>query len=624
MTSISPSQFAAVDAEAVLHKKLYKRLVLISLIILGLMSCVLAYAIGRQAGLERLYEQGQQIVDLQERTLEAALDPFAYVAVELSRRPDVIAFFTGANEGNVPEGVRQFLLTTAAMSGSDTIFLVNRDGVVFATSRQDDAPRRVGQNVRERLSVMRAMQGQLGRHHDIDFDRRKRVYTIAAPVRHEREIIGAVGLTIDFERIERGWALFPQIVFARDAQNFIMASNREAFHFRTLARSEDENLEETLAGTDVPRLIGFENIGQFSSSEIVRLHDDESARGYLRIERFRPLLNWTLTVLVDTTPAEALAWRYTLFTALFCLMLGVAVMFVIERRARLLERMNTEQAIARMLERKVAERTAMLEEANKRLLTTQKELVQAGKMAGLGQMMATLAHEFNQPIAAIRAYAENGKVFLSRAQEEKVEDTLQRILNLTDRMAALSSHLKNFARKPSEVTQPVDLKKVCEAAIDLVEPHMRAHKVSVALKVPQRRVMVLGGALRLEQVVVNLLTNAADAMAETGGEISVTMTVENGLAILCVRDQGNGVAPEHLEAIFDPFFTTKDVGQGLGLGLSIAYNIARDFGGSLRARNHEDGGAEFTLSLQVAQQKALSQTGETSKPATHKTRKRAG
>jgi two-component system C4-dicarboxylate transport sensor histidine kinase DctB len=174
------------------------------------------------------------------------------------------------------------------------------------------------------------------------------------------------------------------------------------------------------------------------------------------------------------------------------------------------------------------------------------------------------------------------------------------ILSLIDRMAAIARHLRNVARKPDETLKTLSLPQAVADAVQIADARLKASGVTVRLDLPDTLPLVLGGPVRLQQVIVNLLSNAADAMDDAGGLIDVAASSDGGKVTLAVRDYGPGVAPAIVDRIFDPFFTTKTVGSGLGLGLSISYNIMQDFGGDLRVANHPDGGAIFSVVLQAA------------------------
>ena len=203
--------------------------------------------------------------------------------------------------------------------------------------------------------------------------------------------------------------------------------------------------------------------------------------------------------------------------------------------------------------------------AEGRLRQTQAELVQAGKLAALGQMSAALSHEINQPLAAIKSYADNAATYLDRDCSAEARGNIETISSMADRVAAIAGHLRNFARRPKEHAGPVELLPIIDAAIDLMEPRLRATGTSVVYRPPTEPLWVIGGQVRLQQVIVNLLSNAVDAMeGQTARRIEVQLLTGTNIR-LTVCDHGPGFAQETLPQVFDPFFTTKPPGKGLGL-----------------------------------------------------------
>ena len=236
-------------------------------------------------------------------------------------------------------------------------------------------------------------------------------------------------------------------------------------------------------------------------------------------------------------------------------------------------------------------------EAEAALKRAQDELVQVGKLSALGQMSAGISHELNQPLMAIRSFAENGMQFFDRDEPEKARSNLAKIADLAGRAARIIKNLKAFARQESEPMGRVDLVGVARAAVEMTETLATTRKIRVRLDVPKGPVWVEGGEVRLQQVVVNLITNAADAM--TGAEtrrIRVTVRARPE-PMVQVADTGPGIADPG--KIFEPFYTTKSVGdgEGTGLGLSISYGLVQSFGGNISGENAEDGGAVFTVRL---------------------------
>ena len=324
---------------------------------------------------------------------------------------------------------------------------------------------------------------------------------------------------------------------------------------------------------------------------------------------------WTVTILSPTAPARTQALVTLSAIVLSILLIAAIGAFFLQRRARLLERIENQRAAQELLETRVEERTADLNRTNKQLIAevkdrraaelrlrqTQAELVQAGKLAALGQMSTALSHEFNQPLAAVKSYADNAVTYLDRGMNGETRENIGRISEMADRMASISKHLRNFARRPMEKVRPVPLLPVVSDAIALLQGRFKTADVELAFDPGGQDIWVIGGHVRLQQVVVNLLSNALDAVKGVGTpRVEVSVATDGDTVSLIVRDHGQGLQKDAAAKIFDPFFTTKQPGEGLGLGLSISYNIIKDFQGTLAARNHPDGGAEFVVSLKRA------------------------
>ncbi|UTW10966.1 ATP-binding protein [Marinobacterium rhizophilum] len=282
------------------------------------------------------------------------------------------------------------------------------------------------------------------------------------------------------------------------------------------------------------------------------------------------------------------------------------------------ERKQQETQLQRaqlLLESRVEQRTQDLTLANARLQReigqhqqTQNELIQTAKLAVLGQMSAGINHELNQPLTAIRSYADNGRVFLQRGRAERAEANLEEISQLTERMAKIIHPLKEFARVSSGAPEPVCLKAVRDGALSILYGRLDRQSVSIHWPPGLGNVYVLGDTLRLEQVLVNLLGNAMQALEDQpDGRIDIDLECSDEVVRLSVRDSGPGISPEYLEHLFEPFFTTKKAGQGLGLGLSISHRIVESLGGQLQASNHPDGGACFTLVLRAVAQPSITE-----------------
>ncbi|MGB0466981.1 MAG: ATP-binding protein [Pontibacterium sp.] len=267
-----------------------------------------------------------------------------------------------------------------------------------------------------------------------------------------------------------------------------------------------------------------------------------------------------------------------------------------------LQRAHTE------LESRVASRTVALTDANEKLMdeveqhrNTQNELIQTAKLAVLGQMSAGINHELNQPLTAIRAYADNARAFLEMGKTEVAVTNLKEIGGLTERMAKIIHPLKEFSRKSSGQPEPVCLRAVRDGAMAVMYGRLNKQGAQISWPDTLDQLYVMADIVRLEQVMVNLISNGLQAMESVREKrIEIAVQTQADQLIIRVRDFGPGISDAELDQVFEPFFTTKQAGQGLGLGLSISHRIIENLNGRLRADNHPRGGAVFIIELPLA------------------------
>jgi two-component system C4-dicarboxylate transport sensor histidine kinase DctB len=280
------------------------------------------------------------------------------------------------------------------------------------------------------------------------------------------------------------------------------------------------------------------------------------------------------------------------------------------------------------LNQRVAERTADLSEANEQLQTevaertraeqelraAHDELVQASKLAALGQMAAGITHELNQPLAALRGFSDNTRVLLERGDQASARENLEAIAALTERMGKITNQLKLFVGRARPRNARAPVVRALRNVVGLLQKRLQGVEVEFTLldaasgtRTPlsladdHPELIANCDDLRLEQVLINLLGNALDATAGMSPpRIVVEIDAAQESLSFAVNDNGPGIPDDVLPRLFEPFFTTKEMGQGLGLGLAISSSIARDCGGTLIARNAPDGGALFVLTLRRA------------------------
>lgn len=536
--------------------------------------------------------------------LEGHIRRFEALPALLARDDEVRAFFATPQGAAGLAAMNLWLKATNDLAGSSDLYLIGPDGVTLAASNFDRADSFVGESFTYRPYFSDALAGGTGRFFALGTTSGVRGYYFGSPVRGATgQVIGVVALKIGVDDLEAAWRSAEYQILVSDPEGIVFMATEPDWRYRGLLPLTAERVARTEASrryadqrlTELP-------LRRSEEEGLVALSAAGGAREYLEVQRAMPEAGWTVHVWLDSAPLRAQA---RLTVAATVLLLGVALSLtwaLWQRRARLAERIALQAEAQADLERQVAERTADLTRANEELHRMQADLVQAGKLAALGRMSAALSHEINQPLAAARNYADSAALLIERGEVGRAAENIGQILSLIDRMAAIARHLRNVARKPNEPLKVFPLAPVVADALQVAETRLKASGHAVRVDLPPDLPLVTGGPVRLQQVIVNLLSNAADAMEGREGEIDLSARAEAGEVVVEVRDHGPGVAAAIADRIFDPFFTTKTVGSGLGLGLSISYNIMKDFGGDLRVANHPEGGAVFSVVLVAARQ----------------------
>jgi C4-dicarboxylate-specific signal transduction histidine kinase len=233
----------------------------------------------------------------------------------------------------------------------------------------------------------------------------------------------------------------------------------------------------------------------------------------------------------------------------------------------------------------------------------QEQLVQAGKLATLGELTTGVAHELNNPLNNIGLFVGNAVDLVELGAEDKgrIVREMERALQQVRKATEIISHLRTFGRAAAVNRDPVSLRLVLMQALSLMQEQLRLRDIRVSVDLGAKDPVVLGSPLQLEQVFINLLTNARDALADsTRKAISISVAVGPQAVDVAFADTGPGIPPGLEGRIFDPFFTTKEVGQGTGLGLSITYGIIKDLGGTISVVSPPGKGATFLIRLPLA------------------------
>ncbi|MBM2576836.1 sensor histidine kinase [Jannaschia sp. Os4] len=408
-------------------------------------------------------------------------------------------------------------------------------------------------------------------------------------VRDGNDVLGVLEVQVDLAQFESRWRGTSAAVVVTDAAGIVILS--------TEPRWRGQPLEEALAGLSVPTALqrALASAGGYGPD-----FEEEyfSGDALMKLEGRIPFRGWSL---VSFTSYDSVRQQVNGVLALILtgFALAIALGFYLLNRRNTLQTLlaRRESAKLRALNARLSAEVAERKRVQEELKETEQSLAQSSKLAALGEMSAAVSHELNQPLAAMRTYLAGAKLLLQRRRSEEALSSFQRIDDLIERMGAITRQLKSYARKGGEAFEPVDVRHALKSALTLMEPQLRRDDVRISQLMPEEPVMVMADRLRLEQVIINLVRNALDAMKGMERRDLDLLVTQGDEAVLAVRDTGHGIdAPDKL---FEPFFTTKKPGEGVGLGLAISSGIVTDLGGRLLARNAEAGGAVFEVRLPV-------------------------
>jgi two-component system C4-dicarboxylate transport sensor histidine kinase DctB len=587
----------------------------------SLLICLLAgwgvYSILLERNHKELRERTKQRLDYYRLSLETTIDrneslPFL---ISLDGRLRTLLERPGVGER---QAANDFLKKVTERADIAAAYLMDTTGLTVASSNASF----MGKNYSFRPYFKEAILGQLGRYYGVGSTTGEPGYFLAAPINSDRGTVGAVTVKISLAPQEAALQKSGDIVLLADSWGVIFLSTVDQWKYRTISELKQETLRQLRA----TRQYGDQNL--LSLKDALKRENEASLaevtlpgrkpQPFLVVTQAMNHLGWKVYLLSETRQERKSALTGGIAA-------GVATGFIILiftyfklNAERYEERRQTKAALRQAhqeLEQRITERTCdliatkqslekkvnELKTAEDILRETSDNAVQAGKLAVLGQMSAGISHEINQPLTALSTFADNAVSFLDRGRLESVRDNLGLIRQMADRMGHIVSEIKNFSRKTPAERRKVCLVDVLNQALLLVETERLRIDATMEVQPFPDDLLILSGPIRLGQVLVNLLRNALDAVADLPvRRITVTIERNETEVAVAIRDSGPGIAPEVLSRLFEPFFTTKPPGQGLGLGLPISRVIITELGGSLNARNHESGGAEFTVTMEAA------------------------
>jgi two-component system sensor histidine kinase AauS len=621
----SPSLSRAAKPELAVKPRLIRQLFLPPLILLLMIGLgYAAFLYSEHNGIRALGENGERQLELHARAVESEITKYTYLPSLLELEGSVSALLNDpSSSGEHRQQVNDYLEGLNRRSRSRAIYVLDTTGRVQATSNWRDSDSYLGEDLSFRAYFQDAIRGLPGRFYGIGSTTGEPGYYLAHGLEEHGKLIGVAVIKVRLEALEERWQRARLEAFVSDENGIIILSSdptRRLKSVRPLTAETKERLARSLQYYWWPL------------NELQPLGREQLADGVEKLtfpaRSNSPQDHHEVSYLSQSRRLSDTPWRFTLLTPLQDLRreaivqgVLVAVAFALlaflliawnERRKVLATRLAAREALEEannQLERRIAERTQDLRASNERLKgqirerrqaeetlrRAQDELVQAGKLAAIGQMSTSIAHELNQPLAALRTLSGNTVRFLQRGALDTASTNLHTMNELIDRMGRITASLRSFARR-GDGSGEASLAKAVDATLQVLASRVEARGLQVHRAFAEATLAI--DQTRLEQILVNLIGNALDATAEQPApQLWLEGDMHEERYRLLVRDNGHGIDAEARKRLFEPFFTTKPGEQGLGLGLTLSASLAAAAGGSLGVLPATGAGSVFALSL---------------------------
>jgi len=568
MTAIAMDEAPASSGPA------WRWIALFLLLLAASLITLIVYGIVYERQAQILISEAEVEAQLQTAVLKSELTKQRSVPVILAMDVDLIKAVRNPSPQHALLISRK-LETLQHATNSAVIYVIDKRGRTLSASNYSEPDTFVGQNFGFRQYFSEALKRGGAEQFALGSVSKRPGFYFSRRIDDGADPSGVVVVKIEFDEIEASWRGAFTKTFVTNSTNQILLTSVPDQRFRELPQPSPGTIVTSLPA---------------------------------------PVAGWTLTVYSSRKDALKSARAAALITVLVEVLLAISLLWLSRRRKHIAERATTEARYRVRLEQDVACRTQELSAANGllskeiserqqaegRLYELQADLVQANKLAQLGQITAGVAHEINQPLGAIRILADNCIALLERKDRNSpnlINDNLDNIVRLNERIGHITRELRAFSRKGNGETGPISIGDSLNSAILLSRSRLRKNKVKIICDPFDPNLQVIGGRIRLEQVLVNLLQNAFEALEDTARpRIRISVTVEAGWVLVRIVDNGPGLPPKVAEALFTPFTTTKE--DGLGLGLVIAHDIVRDLGGELKVESSECG-ATFAVRLKM-------------------------
>lgn len=556
------------------------RVFLFSLSVLFVVLLVATNSFFTSKYLNDIKQEGEIRLTQNERNIVNELQKNSVIPQFLVRDQSIWNALLSNNFSSLPQMFSEFINEISI----ESITLMDRTGQIVAVAGKEN----LNVNSSNKIIFNTAISTNDTVMNIIEKDENEFGFFYSRKIENDQRVLGVLSIEVDLKKFENSWKSAGEHIFISNGEGKIVLATEPTWKGLSddLAWKNQNSKNIIKRGYSVAK-------GWVDSNESDQYFNDSS---FVRFNKNIPILNWKMSSFENYSGVRERVNTILALEILIFLLLLVLSLYSLNRKKILRLNLFEEETIKlRELNKKLETEMEQRKRVEKNLLAVEQTLEQHSKLAALGEMSAAISHELNQPLAAMKTYLAGASLLLKRNRPQETVAALMRIDGLIHRMGEITKQLKSFARKNTESFVPLNFNDAILEAMSIMEPQLKQSGIKIDTNIPSEPVLIVGDQQRLEQVIINLIRNAIDALDDT--ELpSITISLyKNNSVRFSIRDNGKGI--NDLEKLFEPFQTSKDPGKGLGLGLAISSNIISELGGSLSGENLTPTGAEFTIKL---------------------------
>ena len=556
------------------------RVFLFSLSVLFVVLLVATNSFFTSKYLNDIKQEGEIRLTQNERNIVSELQKNSVIPQFLVRDQSIWNALLSNNFSSLPQMFSEFINEISI----ESITLMDRTGQIVAVAGKEN----LNVNSSNKIIFNTAISTNDTVMNIIEKNENEFGFFYSRKIENDQRVLGVLSIEVDLKKFENSWKSAGERIFISNGEGKIVLATEPTWK----GLSEDLAWKNQNSKNIIKRGYSVAK-GWVDSNESDQYFNDSS---FVRFNKNIPILNWKISSFENYSGVRERVNTILALEILIFLLLLVLSLYSLNRKKILRLNLFEEETIKlRELNKKLETEMEQRKRVEKNLLAVEQTLEQHSKLAALGEMSAAISHELNQPLAAMKTYLAGASLLLKRNRPQETVAALMRIDGLIHRMGEITKQLKSFARKNTESFVPLNFNDAILEAMSIMEPQLKQSGIKIDTNIPSEPVLIVGDQQRLEQVIINLIRNAIDALDDT--ELpSITISLyKNNSVRFSIRDNGKGI--NNLEKLFEPFQTSKDPGKGLGLGLAISSNIISELGGSLSGENLTPTGAEFTIKL---------------------------